>query len=85
LADLADTRTDHDRTGTIRTEWDNILFWRDIERFIGSGVVVRIGSRGPDRAYPREQQFFREVSTGDIYIYTAGWERGCPEFRKLPG
>ena len=83
LADILDTRTEQDKQGTIRSEWDHILFWRDMDRFIEEGLVERAGSIEPTVQDFRERQCFRELGTGDIYVYIAGWERGSPEFRKL--
>jgi hypothetical protein len=31
----------------------------------------------------RERKYFRDLGTGEMYIYVSGWERGSPEFRKL--
>jgi hypothetical protein len=82
LENIFSTRTDNDRRGTISQEWNRILLWRDLERFIAEGLVERVECKTVSEADFRERQCFRETETGEIYVFIEGWERGCPEFRK---
>ena len=80
--DLWETRTNNSRSGTLVTEWDNVLFWRDLHRLIAEGLVEQTdGPAGIDDGL-RDRKYFREVGTGEVYVYLTGWERGSPEFRR---
>ena len=83
LEDLFNTRTDHAREGTLHTEWDRILFWRDLRRFIIEGLVEPISCPSTAPKDFRETLCFRDLGTGEVYVYVEGWERGAPGFRKL--
>ncbi|HEX6495213.1 MAG TPA: hypothetical protein VF018_07010 [Acidobacteriaceae bacterium] len=82
LEDLFRVRTDRNTEGTISGEWDRILLRRDLERLIAEGFVeITHCSSCPDPR-SRERLCFRDTSTGEVYLYVEGWERGSPEFRK---
>jgi hypothetical protein len=81
LEDLFRTRTDRNSNGTISAEWHQVLLWRDIQRLIADGAIQQIECL-PASEDPRERKYFRDLGTGEIYVHVAGWERGCPEFRK---
>jgi hypothetical protein len=82
LEDLFLARTDNNTNGTISTEWNRVLLWRDLERLMNDGFVGSINCPSDTEGRFREKQCFRDVGTGEIYVYVAGWERGSPEFRK---
>ena len=42
LEDLYQTRTNHDRRGTIPDEWNHVLLQRDLERLISEGLIERV-------------------------------------------
>lgn len=84
LEDLFLARTDNNTKGTISTEWNRVLLWRDLERLVKDGSVERIECPAEAELLPRERQCFRDLGTGEAYVYVAGWERGSPEFRKQP-
>ena len=52
-------------------------------------VVLALQHQGPRlnaRQVPAivgKESCFRELASGEIYVYVAGWERGSAEFRKL--
>jgi hypothetical protein len=82
LDDLYQIRTNRDRNGTIPDEWNRVLLTRNLDRLISEGSVERapkVREISPDT---REKAWFRELSTGDLYVYVDGWERGSPEFRR---
>jgi hypothetical protein len=84
LADLFDVRTNGN--GFIRSQWDDILLKRDLERHITEGRVkevprvVKQQSTLPDGL---ERKWFRDCETGDTYEYTGYGERSGPRFNKL--
>ncbi len=82
IEDLYQIRTNRDRNGTIPDEWNRVLLARDLDRLISEGLVERalnVREISPDT---RDKVWFRELSTGDLYVYVDGWERGSPEFRR---
>jgi hypothetical protein len=82
LEDIFRTRTDNNTKGTISTEWNRVLLWRDLERLMKDGFVESIACPSDAESFLRERQCFRDLATGEVYVYVAGWERGSPEFRK---
>jgi hypothetical protein len=42
LEDLFLARTDNNTNGTISTEWNRVLLWRDLERLMNDGFVGSI-------------------------------------------
>jgi hypothetical protein len=60
------------------------LLHSDLKRLVAEGAVERV--RCPFYALEdwRERTCFHDLITGDVYVYIAGWERGSPEFRKIP-
>jgi hypothetical protein len=83
LADLFSTRTERNTKGTIRSEWDHELLHRDLARLIAEGVVENVPCPPHDGSDFRPSRCFRDVLTGETYVYVEGWERGSPEFRKV--
>jgi len=81
LEDLFRTRTDRNSNGTISAEWDQVLVRRDIQGLIADGAIQQLDCLA-DAKDSRERKCFRDPGTGEIYVHIAGWERGCPEFRK---
>jgi hypothetical protein len=82
LEDVFSTRTDRNAKGTITTEWNRVLLWRDLQRLISEGAVEAAECPYNADQDSRERRCFRDIGNGDVYIYIAGWERGSPEFRK---
>ena len=82
LEDIFRTRTDNNTKGTIGTEWNRVLLGKDLERLMKDGFVEQIGCPTDAEPVLREMQCFRDLFTGEVYVYLAGWERGSPEFRK---
>jgi hypothetical protein len=82
LEDLYQTRTNRDRNGTIPDEWNRVLLFRELDRLICEGAVERVRNVREINPFPREKIWYREISTGNLYVYVAGWERGSPEFRR---
>jgi len=83
LEDLLATRTDNARDGAIRDEWNHTLLWRDLNRFIALGLAEPVDWPLPPEADSRERKFFRDLETGEVYVYVGRAERAGPEFRKL--
>jgi len=82
LDDLYQTRTNRDRNGTVLDQWSHVLLLRDLHRLIDEGVVEivkNVRELSPDT---REKTWYREISTGALYVYVAGEERASPEFRQ---
>lgn len=82
LEDLYQTRTSRDRNGTISDEWNHALLLRDLDRLIDEGLAERVKNVREISADQRGQTWYRETSTGNLYVYVEGWERGSPEFRR---
>jgi hypothetical protein len=82
LEDLYQTRTNRDRKGTIPDGWNHKLLFRDLDRLICEGSIERLQNIREISADDRKRIFYRETSTGNLYVYVEGWERGFPEFRK---
>jgi hypothetical protein len=82
LEDLYQTRTNRDGKGTIPDEWNHMLLQRDLERLISQGLVQPVTSVREIPPDFREKVWYQEVTTGDLYVYVPGWERGSPEFRR---
>jgi hypothetical protein len=82
LDDLYQTRTNRDRNGTIPDEWSRVLLFRDLDRLIIQGAIERMGNVREISPDPREKTWYREASTGDVYVYVEGGERSSPEFRR---
>lgn len=82
LEDLYQTRTNRDRNGTILDEWNRVLLFRDLDRLISQGFIERVENIREIRPAPREMIWYREFSTGNLYVYVEGCERGAPEFRR---
>lgn len=83
LEDLYNTRTEQNTKGTIVSEWNHSLLWRDLNRLIAEGLVSTIECPTDlEREYV-EHHCFRDNVTGETYVYIKGWERGSPEFRRL--
>jgi hypothetical protein len=82
LEDLYQTRTNRDRNGTIPDQWNHVLLLRDLHRLISDGLVERVSSLREISTDPRDKTWYQEISTGDLYVYVDGWERGSPEFRR---
>lgn len=82
LDDLYQTRTNRDRNGTVLDQWNHILLLRDLHRLIEEGLVERVKNICEISPDPRERNWYRELSTGELYVYVTGWERGSPEFRR---
>lgn len=81
LEDMYQTRTNRDRTGTILDRWNDELLHRDLKRLIDEGLVERISDLREFSSDEREKTWYKEVATGNLYVYVAAWERGAPEFR----
>ena len=82
LEDVFRTRTEQNRTGTINSDWNHTLLWRDLDRLIEEGVVAKVECTNDVESSFRKRQCFRDLVTGEVYIYIEGWERGSPEFRR---
>ena len=82
LEDVYQTRTNCDRNGTIPDEWNHELLFRDLDRLISEGLIERVNDTRTISSFPRDQLWYRETCTGNLYVYVAGWERGSPEFRR---
>jgi hypothetical protein len=76
LEDVVNVRTNGN--GTLRSEWDDILLWRDLERLIAAGMVREI-----TRADGIEGKWFLDCTTSEIYQYLPAWERGSARFERL--
>jgi len=85
LEDLFNTRTQHDRSGTLRGGCDETLFWRDLERLKTEGLVEEVQRPSDADSDFRETRYFRDLLTGETFVYVGGWERGSPEFRRVQG
>lgn len=58
------------------------LLHRDLERLISEGLVVHatnIREISPDQ---REKTWYKELATGNLFVYVAPEERSGPEFRR---
>jgi hypothetical protein len=82
LEDLYQTRTKRDRNGTIPDEWNRVLLFRDLDSLVCAGEIERVRNVREISPDSREMIWYKEISTGNLYVYVAGWERGSPEFRK---
>jgi hypothetical protein len=84
LEDLFNVRTNGN--GLIRSEWDDVLLKRDLERLVAGGQVkevpraVKEQSVWPDEL---EKKWLRDCETGETYEYTCAWEKSVPRFKKL--
>jgi hypothetical protein len=58
---------------------------RDLDRLIAEGLVSKVECTRDAETGLRERQCFRDLVTGEVYIYIEGWERGSPEFRRANG
>lgn len=76
LEDVVNVRTNGN--GTLLSEWDDILLWRDLERLIADGMVREI-----TRADGIDGKWFLDCTTNEIYQYLPAWERGSPRFERL--
>lgn len=83
LKDVFKTRTDNNRKGTVSEEWNHVLLLRDLEPLIADGAIERLSCPKPEEPDFRNRQCLRDLGTGEVYVYVAGWERGSPEFRNL--
>ena len=83
LQNVFEIRTVGNHRGTIKSAWDDELLHRDLKRLIEGGFVERVGQPSVD-AIGRLRESFRDRETDEVYVYTEGWERGSPEFCKLP-
>jgi hypothetical protein len=82
LEDLYQTRTSRNRNGTILDEWNCVLLLRELDRLIHEGLAERVKNVREISPDQPDQTWFRETSTGNLYVYVKGWERGSPEFRR---
>lgn len=82
LEDLYQIRTNRDRNGTLPDQWNDELLHRDLERLISGGFIERIANLREFSPFEREKTWYREIATGDVYVYVAAWERGASEFRR---
>jgi hypothetical protein len=82
LEDLYQTRTICDRNGTILDEWNHVLLLRDLDRLVTAGLAERVKDVRQISTDQRDQTWYKEISTGNLYVYVSGWERGSPEFKK---
>lgn len=82
LEDLYQTRTSRDRNGTLSDKWSDELLHRDLERLINDGLVERLTNLREISPFEREKTWYKEIATGNVYVYVAAWERGAPEFRR---
>jgi hypothetical protein len=64
--------------GSLRSQWDDVLLKRDLERLVANGKVREI-----TRAAGIEGKWFLDCETNQIYQYTPAWERGSPRFERL--
>lgn len=86
LEDLFNTRTHGN--GRLRSEWDDVLLKRDLERLIAEArvkvlkEVPRVGRDVPSVPAECARKWFLDCATGDTYAYTEQWERGEPRFDK---
>lgn len=76
LEDVVNVRTNGN--GTLRSEWEDILLRRDLERLIADGMVREI-----TRAEGNEGKWFLDCTTNEIYQYLPAWERGLSRFERL--
>lgn len=83
LKDLFNTRTDNDRKGTVSSDWNRVLLWRDLNRLVAEGLVEPVQPPADIEPDDRARHYFRDLGTGDLYVYVAGWERGWPQFRRV--
>jgi hypothetical protein len=81
LEDLVGTRTRHDRNGTLASEWDEVLLWRDLHRLAEEGLIEPIDGLSRPDFDSLERRHFRDVGTGDVFVYFPGGERRSPQFR----
>lgn len=82
LEDLYQSRTNRDRAGTIPDEWNLLLLQRDLDRLISEGLVARVTNIREIPAHSRDQTWYQEIGTGNLYVYVAAGERRAPQFRR---
>jgi hypothetical protein len=82
LEDLYLTRTARDRNGTLLDQWNRVLLHRDLERLISEGHVERVTNIREISPDPREKTWYKELATGNLYVYVAPEERSGPQFRR---
>ena len=82
LEDLYQTRTARDRNGSILDQWNDVLLHRDLERLINDGLVEIETNIREISSFELEKTWYREIATGNLYVYVAAWERGGPQFRR---
>lgn len=82
LEDLVGTRTDNDRDGTLASPWEDVLLWRDLRRLAEEGLVEPIDGLSRPEFDSLKRSRFREVGTGDVYVYISGGEKRSPQFRR---
>jgi hypothetical protein len=63
-------------------EWNQVLLFRDLDRLINQGFIKRVENIREISPAPREMIWYKELSTGNLYVYVAGGERSAPEFRR---
>ena len=83
LEDLYRTRTAQDRRGRIRSQWDHVLLFRDLDRLIEQGKIENFDQVIDPERDGLERRYFRDLGTNEIYVFVEGWDKGPPEFRKL--
>lgn len=82
LEDLYVTRTTRDRNGTLLDQWNHELLQRDLDRLMREGLVERLTNVREISPDSRERTWYREVATGNLYVYVRPDERSGPEFRR---
>lgn len=76
LDDIVTVRTNGN--GSLRSQWDEVLLKRDLERLVTDGKVREI-----TRADGIEGKWFLDCGTNQIYQYTPAGERASPRFERL--
>ena len=82
LEDVYRTRPMRDRNGTLLDEWNHVLLHRDLKRLIGEGLVEQMANVLEISPDPRERTWYKELATGNLFVYVAPEERSGPEFRR---
>jgi len=83
LEDLWGTRTNNSRSGTLVGEWDEVLLWRDLHRLAEEGLIEPIDGLSRPGFDTLERRRFRDIETGDVYVYVPAGERRSPQFRRV--
>ena len=85
LEDVFRNRTSRNTKGTIDSEWEHTLLFRDLDRLVEQGVVEEVDCPFYVESDNRDRRCFRDLLTQEMYVYVGSWERGSPQFHKVEG